>query len=296
MDLNALSDFVAVVQGGGISAGARLRGEPKQSVSRRMLALELSLGVRLFERSTRAVRLTAEGQLLHEQASRIVADVEETRRLLADRSAAPAGLLRISAPVLLGQSLLGDVVARTVLAHPQLRIEVVLSDRRVDLIEEGFDAAIRVGPLDDSSLVSRSFASAHSVVVAAPALLARVGKPNAPADLAGLPCVLFGDGVARATWRLTRGEDHVPVIVKGPVTASSLKLVHDVACGGAGFASLPMLLAQPALNSGALLRALPRWHTGLADLRIVFPSRRLLSPRLRAFIDTLVGAFGNRVL
>jgi DNA-binding transcriptional LysR family regulator len=292
MDFEALSDFEAAVRMGGVSAAARARGQPKQTVSRRLMALEEALGVRLFDRSTRALRLTADGALLHERAQRILADVEETRRALMDRASEAEGPLRISAPVLLGQTLLGAVAARFVRAHPKVQLDLVLSDRRVDLIEDGFDAAIRVGPIVEATLVGRVFAQAETILVAAPEM-PRIVMPE---NLAVHACVLFGEGLRSAEWRFSRGEEQCTVRVKGPLSVSSLKLALDVAIAGGGFANVPAFLAREALASGALVRSLPEWNTGLADLRIVFSSRRLLSARLRAFIDLLVAAFPERKL
>jgi DNA-binding transcriptional LysR family regulator len=293
MDFEALADFEAAVREGGVNAAARARGQPKQTVSRRLLALEEALGVRLFDRSTRALRLTAEGALLHERANAILADIEETRRALMDRASEPEGPLRISAPVLLGQTMLGAVAARFMRAHPKVQLELVLSDRRVDLIEDGFDAAIRVGPLDDAALVGRVFAQAETIVVAAPA----INTVTAPEQLAKQPCILFGEGVrGGATWRLQRGEEIRAIDVHSAIRVSSLKLALDIAIAGGGYANVPSFLAREALAQGLLIRALPGWNTGIADLRIVFPSRRLLSARLRAFIDMLVAAFPERRL
>jgi DNA-binding transcriptional LysR family regulator len=295
MDIQALTDFVAVVQAGSISAGARACGEPKQSVSRRVLALEESLDLRLFERNTRSLRLTADGSLLYERVTRILADLDDTRRTLADRRQAPEGYLRISAPVLLGQSALGAIIAKLVKKHAQLRIEVVLSDRRVDLIEEGFDAAIRVGPVDDSSLIARLFAYAENIVVAAPSLIASAKLPKVPADLATRSCILFGQNVQKSTWRFAHENGSNEAIqVRGPIVATSLKFILDAACAGAGFASVPAFLATEAIARGEVRRVLPHWNTGRGEVRVVFASRRMLSARLRAFIDALVEAFPDQ--
>jgi LysR family transcriptional regulator, regulator for bpeEF and oprC len=292
MDLDALADFEAAVRTGGVTAAARDRRQPKQTVSRRLMALEASLGVRLFDRSTRALRLTADGALLHERAQRILADIDEARRALMDRASEPEGPLRISAPVLLGQSLLGAVAARFVQANPKVHLDLVLSDRRVDLIEDGFDAAIRVGPMDDAALVGRVFARSRSIIVAAPGY-----EPILePEDLAQRPCILFGENRRKDIWRLRQGDSVREIPVSGPISVSSLKLAHDIAVAGAGFAALPAFLASEAIGSGQLVRALPDWDTGAADLRIVFPTRRLLSARLRAFIEALVAAFPDRAL
>jgi DNA-binding transcriptional LysR family regulator len=293
LDLEALADFLAAIDAGGVTAAARQRRQPKQTVSRRLLALEAELGVRLFDRTTRALRLTPEGALLQERARRVLADVEETRRTLADRSAAVEGLLRISAPVLLGQTVLGRVAARILAAYPNLRLEIVLSDRRVDLIEEGYDAAIRVGQHDDSSLVSRVFANADTIVVASPTALAAWGAPARPEDLARKPCILFADAGAATTWTLSDGERSRAVKITGRLTCTSLKLCLDAAVAGAGFASIPAFLARPSLDSGEVRGVLPGWISGRAPLRIVYPSKRLLSARLRAFIDETVASFAG---
>jgi DNA-binding transcriptional LysR family regulator len=293
LDLDALADFLAAIDAGGVTAAARRRGQPKQTVSRRLLALESELGVRLFDRSTRALRLTPEGALLEERARRVLADIEEAQRTLTDRSSAPEGLLRISAPVLLGQSVLGAVAARILAAYPKLRLEIVLSDRRVDLVEDGFDAAIRVGEHDDSSLMSRVFARAETIIVAAPSVVAKHGKPTRPEDLARKPCILFAATGSSATWTLSDGKRTCAVKVGGRLTCTSLQFCLDAATAGAGFASVPAYIARPSLEAGIIVRALPAWTSGHSPLRIVYSSRRLQSARLQAFLDEAVASFAD---
>lgn len=293
LDLEALADFLAAIDAGGVTAAARQRRQPKQTVSRRLLALEAELGVRLFDRTTRALRLTPEGTLLQERARSLLADVEETRQTLADRSAAVEGVLRISAPVLLGQTVLGRVAAGILAAYPNLRLEIVLSDRRVDLIEEGYDAAIRVGQHDDSSLVSRVFGHADTIVVASPTAVAALGAPGEPEALAQKPCILFGESGASARWTLSDGDRSCTVNVTGRLTCTSLKLCLDAAIAGAGFTRIPAFVARPALDAGAILRVLPGWTSSRAPLRIVYSSKRLMSARLRAFIDEAVAGFAG---
>lgn len=293
MDIDALRDFIAVFDAGGITAGAKIRGAPKQTVSRRLLALEMSLGVRLFDRSNRALRLTPEGQLLHERAQRLLADFDETRRVLIDRGSAPAGLVRVSAPVLLGQTLLGRLAARVLERHPEIELEIVLSDHRIDLIEEGFDVAIRVGNLEDSDLVGRVFARASTILVASPAAVARHPKLRHPRDLTRVPCIFFGDKAGTAIWNLRRGEVTEAVKVKSALAASSIQLCFDAACAGAGFANVPAYIAADAIRNGTLQHVLPKWCTGEVDMRLLYPSRRLMSPRLRAFIDVAIETFAE---
>lgn len=293
MDLDALRDFIAVIESGGVTAGAKRRGAPKQTVSRRLLALEETLGVRLFDRSNRALRLTPEGRLLQDRAQRLVADFDETRRVLSDRSSAPAGLVRVSAPVLLGQTLLGRLAARVLERHPEIQLDIVLSDRRIDLIEDGFDVAIRVGQQDDSALISRVFARACTIIVAAPGAVARYPKVRHPGDLARVPCIVFGDKGGAATWTLRRNDVAETVKVRGRLTASSIQLCFDAACEGAGFASVPAYIASDAIRTGVLHHVLPKWRTGAVDMRLLYSSRRLMSPRLRAFIDVAVETFAE---
>lgn len=289
MDPDVLRDFVAVIESGGVSAGAKRRAMPKQTVSRRLLALEADLGVRLFDRSNRALRLTPEGQLLRDRAQSLLADFDETRRMLTDRASAPSGLVRVSAPVLLGQTLLGRLAARLLARHPEIKLEIVLSDQRVDLVEDGFDVAIRVGQLEDSALVSRTFARASTVVVAAPSVVEQYPKVRRPSDLARVPCILLGSTGSAGKWTLRR-EDGVTeaVKVRGRLTASSIQLCFDAACDGAGFASVPAYIAADAIRTGLVRRVLPKWSTGEVDMRILYPTRRLVSPRLRAFIDVAI--------
>ena len=293
LNLNSLADFLAAAEAGGVSGGARLRGEPKQTVSRRLSALESDLGVRLFERSARGLRLTPEGALLRERGQRILSELEDAQRTIRDSGAAPAGLVRVSAPTLLGQSVLGRVAARVARAYPGLRLEIALADRRVDLVEEGFDAAIRVGAQLDSDLIARVLTEAETFIVASPAFLQRRRAPTMPQDLVDFPCILFGDAGQKAVWSLSDGVRSHRVDVAGPIATNSLKLCLDAAVEGAGLASVPAFVARPLLATGALLRILPDWRTGLAPVRIVYPSRRFLSARLRAFIDETVACFAE---
>jgi LysR family transcriptional regulator, regulator for bpeEF and oprC len=289
MDIDSLRDFVAVVQEGGISAGARVRGQPKQSVSRRLALLEAELGARLVERSTSATRMTDEGRQLFDRAVPILADLEDARRTIIDRAALPEGPLRISAPGLLGQTRLGQVIAQFCAAYPAVSLSIELNDRKVDLIDEGFDAAIRIGPSEDESLIARKFATSDTILIATSRYLENTPPIATPEDLRGHAAIMVGAGTT--IWTLTDGIARQSISPQRRCTVSSLKLAFDIACEGLGIALVPEFLATPAIASGVIQRILPEWSTGRVDLRIVFPSRRLLAPRLRAFIDVLVSAF-----
>jgi LysR family transcriptional regulator, regulator for bpeEF and oprC len=285
MNIDALRDFLAVVDAGGVTAGAARRGVSKQSVSRRLMELEQDLGTLLLDRSTRALRLTAEGEMLKVSAQRIIADLEETRNALADRAVNPEGHLRISAPHLLGHTLLGKIAAAILCKYPQLTMEFVLSDARVDLVEEGFDCAIRVGRFEDSSLISRFVRPARTLLVAAPSRISSEGEPTAPQDLEHWPVIAFATKNGRVNWRLTNGEMEERLELPVRLAASSLKLCLDAAVAGGGVAAVPAFIGKPLIDQGKLVHILPAWSLPVAEIRIVFPSRRLMSARLRVFID-----------
>lgn len=290
-DLEAMADFVATAEAGSITAGARLRGQPKQTTSRRLLAMEQELDVRLFDRTTRSLRLTEEGQLLLDRARRILADADDVRRTLSARSAKIEGHLRISAPSLLGNFMLGALAAHMLAAYPGLRLDINLSERRVDLVEEGFDAAIRIGYDDDSNLISRVLTTAGTVIVAAPSALSAFGMPNEPNELSQRPCILFGHQSGRTSWTLRRDAHVLSVDVEGRLTSNSLKLCLDAAVAGAGFANVPAFVARPLVDDGMLVHILPDWDAGRFPLRVVYPSRRYVPARLRAFVDEAAAAF-----
>jgi LysR family transcriptional regulator, regulator for bpeEF and oprC len=292
-DLNAVADFIAIVRAGSFAAAARATSTPKSTLSKRLLTLEAALDARLIARNTRSLRLTAEGAAFHEHALRIVAEAEAAQSFLAARHAAPQGVLRISAPVLFGQVFLGGIAADYVRHNPLARIEVVLADRRVDLLEENIEAAIRIGEQPDSTLVLRTFAEVDQVLVAAPG----GPMPQTPEDIAALPCIAHAvDAQARSTWRLVRGLRSVRIEVAPVITVTSMVAVREAALAGAGLAYLPRFLVAGDLASGRLVQPLPDWAGPRVPIAVVYPSARFASPRLRAFVDLLVERFPDRQL
>ena len=296
MDIEALENIVAVARAGSISAAARATGQPKQSMSRRLLALEDQLGVRLLERTTHALHLTAEGHALCDRAERILADLAETQQAIAERAHEPEGPLRVSAPMLLGQTLLGAVVADYCRRYPKVDLDVELSDRKIDLLEEGIDVAIRVGPVLDTSLIARLLATTELILVASPAYLARDGTPTEPADLRNHSAVVAPSRATAPDWLLERGRQRIACSARRCCRVSSLKLAVDIVAAGTGIAMIPAFLALGAIESGLLVRVLPEWRGGITEINVVHLSRRLVAPRLRVFIDVLVERFPNRSL
>jgi DNA-binding transcriptional LysR family regulator len=289
MDLNALHSFVVVVTHGGFAAAARAKGIPKSSLSRRVRDLEDQLGVRLIDRTSRSFRVTIEGGELFEHAAPALSGLQEEEQTLLSRSGEPSGRLRIAAPTLFGNFYLGRLAARYYAAYPKVELEIVVNDRTVDLLGEGFDAAIRVNGPDTSDLVRRDFASCCMQLVASPAVAARVGQLS-PRKCSCLPTVFFDNFPVAPPWHFVDGKRKFEVAPHAVMRLSTLAMVRDAVLEGAGFSMLPDTLVADDIAKGALL------HFGDldgvdVDLSIVHPSRRLVSRRLRAFIDMLVDTF-----
>jgi DNA-binding transcriptional LysR family regulator len=295
MDLNAMRDFAAVVDAGGFSAAARALGVPKSTLSARIATLEDCLSSRLIERTTRSLRLTEEGVRIYAHALAIVAEAQEAERAVRDGRAEPAGRLRVSAPYLFGEAALPKVVARYVELYPKASVEVVLSDHRVNLVEAGFDLAIRTGPQSESRLVSRTIAVTRQRFTAAPEIARQIAGES-PSTLAEVGCILFavGNGGAATSWSFLRGEERGEVSVKGRLTFNSLAAVRKAALAGAGVAALPEFLVAEDLASGALVEPFEGWIGAEFPIRTVYPSRRNLNARTRAFVDLLVSAMSPR--
>jgi DNA-binding transcriptional LysR family regulator len=290
MDLNALQDFVLVVSHGGFAAAARAQGTPKSSLSRRVRDLEEKLGVRLLDRTSRTFRVTGEGSDLFEQAAPTISGLEDVEHALRSKGGGePTGRLRIAAPTLFGNFFLGRLAARYYAAYPRVELEIVVGDRTIDPLAEGFDAAIRVNSPDTSELVRRRFASCRMQLVAAPAAAARAGKlsPSKPNEL---PTVFFDNFPMTPPWVVVDRGRRFKVAPRSIMRLSTLTMVRDAVLEGAGFSMLPDTLVGDDIADGSLV------HLGDldgvdVDLSIVHPSRRLVSRRLRTFIDMLAETF-----
>ncbi|MBW8898961.1 MAG: LysR family transcriptional regulator [Massilia sp.] len=285
MDLLALADFNLVARHGGFGRAARATGRPKATLSRRVAELEAALGLRLFERGARVLKLTQEGRALHERTSALLAEIDETAAALASGGDRPRGRLRISAPLLFAQTAMGRLAAGFARAYPEVDLEVTTEDRHVDMVEEGYDLVIRVNPEPDASLVGRIFLRDHLVVVAAPAL-AR------PASDVAVPAVVRNVGGATPAWVVRRGTGQARIAIDPVLRLSSLVMVPDAVRTGIGAACLPASIVSRDLASGTLV------HWDDVDgpeiaVWALYPSRRLLSARVSAFLDYLKTAFPN---
>jgi DNA-binding transcriptional LysR family regulator len=283
MDLLALVDFNLVARHGGIGRAARVAGRPKATLSRRVVDLEASLGLRLFERGGRALKLTEEGRSLYERTAALLTELDETAAEIASGGSAPRGRLRISAPLLFSQIAMGRLAAEFAMKFPDVHLEVTTEDRSVDMIEEGYDLVIRVNPRSDETLVGRAFLRDRLVVVASPALAKPVNGAVAPA-------VVSGAATAPNVWRLVAASNPSSLRVTPVLSLSSMIMVREAVRAGVGAARLPISLVSHDLAAGRLA------HWGDVDepettLWALYPSKRLLSARVSAFLDHLKAAF-----
>jgi DNA-binding transcriptional LysR family regulator len=290
-DFNDFQFFTSVVQHRGFSAGARALGLPKSRVSRRVALLEERLGVRLLDRTTRGINLTEVGQQVFEHARAVVIEAEAAEEAALRMQSEPRGLVRMSCPFGL-QAAVAHGLPEFLMAHPRLKLQCVITNRRVDLISEGIDIAVRVRErLDtDGELQMRRIGVSKRLLVAAPRLLAARGEPTTPQDLVRFP-TLHADPEGPSVWSLATEKGDADSVTVGPALATgSLDTLVACACQGAGIALLPAMNCKEALATGALVRVLPAWAAGHGILHLVFVSRRGMLPGVRAVIDFLAGA------
>lgn len=275
--------FAAVAQEGSFTGAARRLGITKQTASERLRKLEDALGVRLLERTTRRLRVTDAAATYFERCTAIATQIDEANSEVQRRQAAPAGTLRISAPVLYGRRYLAPVVAAYLHAHPQVRVHLVLADRRVDLIEEGFDVAIRVGDLDDSSLTARKLGDGYMYYVASPKFLKAHGTPSA-SNLRSARCI---GTKPFETWTLAGVANKIePVLV-----VNDLEIATEAAIAGVGIARLPSLVAHEAVRSGKLRLLFGPDATARRPVYAIYPSRQYLAAKVAIFVEHLVASF-----
>lgn len=298
LDLNDIQVFARVIEAGSFTAAARLLGMPKTTVSRRIAALEREVGVRLLQRTTRSLGLTDAGRLYYEQSSQALRLIETANLRLAEARAEPSGTIRISAPVGFGAHFLTATAFDFLAAYPKTRVELRLTDDRLNLVENGIDLAFRTGVLPDSTLIARRIGSTQRILCASPDYLARRGAPTVPAELADHSCVVAGPSATGATWVLEGPEGRETVAVSGRFAANEMQAVHAAALAGHGIAQLPLGIAGAAVADGRLCRVLPEHAVPAGGLHAVYPSGQHLSPLVRAFIELAaarVSASGGRI-
>lgn len=290
---DSLHTFVAVVEAGSFSTAAVRLDRAKSAVSRQVAALEAHLGVQLLNRTTRRLSLTEAGREFHERAQRILADLDEAELSVAAEQTALRGRLRLAAPLSFGVLHLAPALDEFLLQHPELVLDLDLDDRRINLVEEGFDLALRIGELADSTLVARALAPIRMQLCASPEYLRRHGTPRTPQDLAFHAGLVYGNVPEAQQWRFVdvAGKVH-SVKVPARLRANNGDILIRAAVEGIGVVVSPTFIAHRALAAGELVPLLPEYQAPGTSAYAVYPSRRHLPQRVRVLIDFLAQRFG----
>ena len=286
--------FASVADAGSFTAAAERLRLPKQTVSRRLAELEAALGVQLATRTTRTLRLTDVGRAYAERCREVVRLADEANRAVAETGDQPRGVVRITADPTFGEAFLPSLCAEYLGLHPQVKLEVVLTPRHVDLVDEGFDLAFRVGHLQDSSLVARRLGSARMLYCAAPSYLKARGRPTTPSQLPEHDCIELSPRRQGVRWPF-RGEDGgvETIEVAGRIRVNSLPMAREIALAGLGIANLPAFSCVRDLASGRLHTVLDEWVIEVGGVSVVFPPSRFLSVAVRRFVDLAVERFSG---
>lgn len=290
----ALTAFAKVVESGSFVRAAERLGISVSAVSRHVSDLEAHLDVRLLNRTTRRLSLTESGGVFYEHCVQLLADLDEAERSASASAITPRGTLRLSAAVTFGERHLAPAIGDFVERYPDMRFDVELSDRVVDLVDEGFDAAVRIGAIGSQNLVGRTIGQTRMVCCAAPAYLERRGEPKRPEDLAGHECLTYEYASQRNTWRFRERDGSTrQVKVSGAVHANSGRFLEALALEGRGIAYEPDFIVGPEVRAGGLVPILLAFQMPPSTIQLVYPSRRHLSAKVRAFADFLRERFAT---
>lgn len=289
--LQAIQSFIAVVEAGSFVAAAEALGQSKAAVSRHVQELEAHLGTRLLHRTTRRLSLTPEGRLFHARGQGLLADLADAEAEVSARSAQAVGTVRVNAPVTFGHLHLAPLWADFEQRHPRVRLEVTLSDRMVDLVDEGFDLAIRIARLGASSLVSRPLSSTRMVLCASPAYLARHGEPTHPGELAGHTIWAYSGFSMGDEWPFDGPEGPVVATVHPTLRSNSGETCRIGALRGHAIVLQPSFLVGQDLLDGSLVELMPAYRSVRLGIHAVYPSRKHLPSKVRLLVDHLAAAF-----
>ncbi|MEW7849460.1 LysR family transcriptional regulator [Massilia aurea] len=285
-----MKTYVAVVDSGSFATAATRLNVSRAMVSKQVQKLEEHLGTRLMNRTTRRLSLTETGRAFYERSVQILGDVNEAEQIAGQMTAMPRGVLRVTIPLSYGQHRLGSIIGAFTQAYPQVQLDIALSDRKVDLVEEGFDVAIRIGTLPQSDLIARKLGVAYGIVCASPAYLAAHGAPQTPGELGRHACLSYSLSGGGADWRLESASQQVTVPVNGPMKADNGDIIRLAAVAGAGIAFQPHFIVGEDLAAGRLVQVLPDWRSAEMGIYAIYPSRKHLSAKVRTFVDFIVAA------
>lgn len=297
-DLNELYLFAQVVEHGGFAAAGRAIAVPKSRLSRKVAQLEERLGVTLIHRSTRQFAVTEAGQLFYRHCAAMIAQAQAAEDAMAATRSEPQGTIRVSCPVLVVEKVLAPMIADFMIRYPKVQVRLESTNRRVDVIEEGFDMAIRVRPppLEDSGLILRQLATHRGALVASPGLVARLGVPVTPEDIGRFETLSMTSRTGEYVIALTAPDGGIHPVRHAPrLVTDDMEALRQAALAGIGLAALPRLLVCDDIVAGRLVALLPDYELPGGLAHVVFPSRRGLIPAVRLFMDELPGAFRDSV-
>lgn len=287
-----MSVFIRVVESGSISGAADRLGVAKSAVSRRLKELEEHLGVELFHRTTRKMNLTDTGKTFYHQSVRILDDVLEAELSTSQAHGELQGSLKVALPLSFGLMHLAPAINEFLLSHPQVEFDLDFSDREVDLMQEGFDLAIRIADLPDSSLIARRLAPIQSIMCASPAYLEQMGIPQLPDELIDHQCLVYSLLRDFEYWHLTDSKGNViKTKIRPYLKASTGEFLRDVAVEGRGIVLIPTFIAYKEIERGTLVPLLEDYKTPQINAYAIYPQTRHLSQRVRAFVDILIKRF-----
>lgn len=288
--------FTQVVTSGGFAAAARAMGVSRSTVNKLVIALENELGTQLLHRSTRVVTPTETGLAFHERCVEILASLEEAERSITQLHEEPKGRLRVNAPMSFGTMHLAPALADFLAQYPDLRLQLTLSDRFIDPIEEGFDVTVRIAkPQANASLIVHPLAPAKRVLCAAPIYLATYGMPVHPHELRYYSCLHYGQLAIEDQWTLTGADGDHTVSVQGVLCSNNGEVLRDAAVRGLGIALLPRFIVEPELQQGTLQVVLPDYYPSELSISVIYPVNRHLSVKIRLLVDFLQERFGHQV-
>jgi DNA-binding transcriptional LysR family regulator len=295
-DLNAMYLFAKVVEHGSYSAAARALGLQTSKLSRRISDLERQLGVRLLQRTTRRISVTEVGQTYYQHCAALEAEAVAAQEAIDRTRSAPQGTVRVSCPISLMNGGVSPILAKFLAANPMVRVHVDMTNRRVDVVEEGFDLAIRVRrlPLEPTNLAMRKLGESEGVVVGHPALLARLGRPAHPNDIARYPTLSMTMAGDRYSWQFREKDVSQISVGHAPrLMTDSFDALRAACVAGVGLAYVPQFVVHRDIQRGELERVLPEFGLGPGLAHVVFPSRRGMVPAVRALLDALVEGFNE---
>lgn len=289
MDFNEVAIFIKVVQEGSFSKAAHSLGMPNSTVSAKISSLEKRLGVTLIQRTTRKLNITPAGNAYFKRCMLGLEEIKAAEAEIANIQGEPQGLLRITAPTELGSTVLPQVISDFIKKYPKVRIEVLLSDRRIDLLSENVDLAIRAGEMKDSTLIARRVGSIYFAPFASPKYLKANGTPTHPRELKQHSCLQFTP-IGVDEWKMTSSKGSLNVPLSGRVLINDMAALRKMAVMGDGIVFLPTYYCYTEVSNKQLIRILPEWRSNLAPIHFVYPAQRFVTPKLSAFMSMAADA------